>query len=79
MRVKSGILELPRLTGQNEPREPGSRDKAQPVARYVADMTGQLEAMARGARMELLGYLLAMARAEAENLAREAEESAARR
>ena len=35
--------------------------------------------MARGARMELLGYLLAMARAEAESLAREAEESAGRR
>ena len=79
MRVKSGILELPRLTGQNESRETGSQEKAQPVARYVADMTGQLEAMARGARMELLGYLLAMARAEAESLAREAEESAGRR
>ena len=70
---------MPRLTGQNEPREAGSNDKAQPVARYVADMTGQLETMARGARMELLGYLLAMARAEAESLARESEENAARR
>ena len=79
MRVNSGILELPRSTGQNESREAGSKEKGQPVARYVADMTGQLEAMARGARMELLGYLLAMARAEAESLARETEEAAARR
>lgn len=36
------------------------------VARYLADMTGQLESMARSAKLELLAYLLAMARAEAE-------------
>jgi hypothetical protein len=29
-------------------------------------MTGQLESMARAAKLELLAYLLAMARAEAE-------------
>ncbi len=40
------------------------------VARYLADMTAQLESMAGAARLELLAYLLAMARAEAENLAR---------
>jgi hypothetical protein len=38
------------------------------VARYLADMTGQLETMARAARLELLAYLLAMARAEAESV-----------
>ena len=39
------------------------------VARYLADMTGQLESMARASKLELLAYLLAMARAEAESLA----------
>ncbi len=38
------------------------------MARYLADMTGQLETMARASKMELLAYLLAMARAEAESL-----------
>ena len=38
------------------------------VARYLADMTGQLETMARATKLELLAYLLAMARAEAESL-----------
>jgi len=42
------------------------------VARYLADMTGQLESMARASKLELLAYLLAMARAEAESVALEA-------
>jgi hypothetical protein len=42
------------------------------VARYLADMTGQLESMARASKLELLAYLLAMARAEAESQTREA-------
>jgi hypothetical protein len=41
----------------------------QAVARYLADMTGQLESMARASKLELLSYLLSMARAEAESLA----------
>ena len=41
---------------------------AEAVARYLADMTGQLETMARASKLELLAYLLAMARAEAESL-----------
>ena len=36
------------------------------IARYLADMTGQLESMARAADLDLLAYLLAMARAEAD-------------
>ena len=44
--------------------EPG----VEAVARYLADMTGQLESMARASKLELLAYLLAMARAEAESL-----------
>lgn len=43
---------------------------AEAVAHYLADITSQLETMARGAQLELLAYLLAMARAEAETLAR---------
>jgi hypothetical protein len=38
------------------------------IARYLAQMTRQLESMARASKLELLTYLLAMARAEAENL-----------
>jgi hypothetical protein len=40
------------------------------VARYLADMTGQLESMARAADLDLLAYLLAMARAEADAVSR---------
>jgi hypothetical protein len=40
------------------------------VARYIADMTAQLEAMATSARLGLLAYFLAMARAESETSAR---------
>ena len=40
------------------------------VARYIADMTAQLEAMAIAARLDLLAYFLAMARAEGETSAR---------
>jgi len=34
------------------------------VARYVTDMTGQLEAMAVAAHLDLLAYFLSMAKAE---------------
>ena len=40
------------------------------VARYIADMAGQLESMAIAARLDLLAYFLAMARAESEASAR---------
>ena len=36
------------------------------VARYIADMAAQLESMAASARLDLLAYFLAMARAESE-------------
>ena len=45
-------------------------DGVEAVARYLADMTGQLESMARAADLELLAYLLAMARSEAEAMSR---------
>jgi hypothetical protein len=42
------------------------------VARYLADMTAQLETMARAADLELLAYLLAMARSEADQISQKA-------
>jgi hypothetical protein len=42
------------------------------VARYLADMTGQLESMARAADLDLLAYLLAMARSEADSVSEKA-------
>ena len=41
------------------------------VARYIADMAGQLESMATAARLDLLAYFLAMARAESEAASRD--------
>ena len=43
------------------------------TARYIADMVGALAAMAGGARLDLLTYLLNMARVEAELQARQSE------
>jgi hypothetical protein len=40
------------------------------LALEIADLAGQLESMARAADLELLAYLLAMARAEADGLTR---------
>jgi hypothetical protein len=40
------------------------------VARYVADMTAQLEAMAIASRLEMLAYFLGMAKAESELMLR---------
>ena len=40
------------------------------MARYVADMTAQLEAMAVASRLEMLAYFLGMAKAESELLLR---------
>ena len=40
--------------------------EAADVARYVADITSQLEAMALAARLDLLAYFLGMAKAESE-------------
>lgn len=43
------------------------------TARYIADMVGALAAMAGDARLDLLTYLLNMARVEAELQARQTE------
>ena len=47
----------------NEPTSIGSTED---TARYIADMVGALAAMAGEARLDLLTYLLNMARVEAE-------------
>ena len=48
------------LSGRTVTRE------ALDVARYITDMTAQLEAMAIAARLDLLAYFLGMAKAESE-------------
>ena len=50
-----------------QPADPGDRTA---VAAYVATLTADLCEMARRTGLETLGYLLEMARLEAENLAR---------
>jgi hypothetical protein len=44
--------------------------RAKAVAEYLADMTGQLEGMARLQGFDLVAYLLSMARVEAQSSAR---------
>jgi hypothetical protein len=50
--------------------EESSQDGVSAVAQYLADMTGQLESMAMAANLQLIAYLLAMARSEADSIAR---------
>jgi len=45
-------------------------DQARAVADYLTDMIGQLEDMARRSRLDLLVYLLSMAKSEAQASAR---------
>jgi hypothetical protein len=58
-----------RASGPFHVKEPDDED-ARAAAEYIADMSGQLELMARAANLELLAYLLAMARAEADTITR---------
>jgi hypothetical protein len=46
------------------PSDNVARRQALQVARYVTDMTAQLEAMAAAAHLDLLAYFLRMAKAE---------------
>jgi hypothetical protein len=50
-------------------------DSAEDTARYIADMIASLAYIAREARLDLLTYLLDMARIEAEMQARQSETS----
>jgi hypothetical protein len=54
------------LKRANDPSHGIVTPEALDVARYITDMTAQLEAMAVAARLDLLAYFLGMARAESE-------------
>ena len=55
--------------GKSVPSEPEEGDKAATAA-YVASLTADLAALARSRKLDTLGYLLDMARLEAESSAR---------
>jgi hypothetical protein len=64
-------------SGRREPSKGRSADgarecgvEAREVARFIADMTGQMEKMAGAAGLDLLAYFLAMARAESDAVSR---------
>jgi hypothetical protein len=50
----------------DDPSHAAVTREALDVARYITDMTAQLEAMAIAGRLDLLAYFLGMARAESE-------------
>lgn len=54
--------------------DPDVVGSAEETARYIADMVGALAAMAGEARLDLLTYLLNMARVEAELQSRQSED-----
>jgi hypothetical protein len=55
------------MSNQTPPNEPTDRTT---VANYVASISADLASMARRTGLETLGYLLEMARLEAENASR---------
>jgi hypothetical protein len=57
------------------PDDPAPSGSAEETARYIAEMVGALAAMAGEARLDLLTYLLNMARVEAELQARQTEDA----
>ena len=61
---KSSFARSPRRA--DDPSHEGVTREALDVARYITDMTAQLEAMAIAARLDLLAYFLGMAKAESE-------------
>ena len=61
---KSALARSPRRA--NDPSHGAVTREALDVARYITDMTAQLEAMAIAARLDLLAYFLGMAKAESE-------------
>ena len=54
------------IEGLPTPKDP---DERAALATYIAAMSGDLALMARRAKLDTLGYLLEMARLEAENTA----------
>jgi len=64
-RAGRGAAARPPRSGDG-PSEGAVTREALDVARYITDMTAQLEAMAIAGRLELLAYFLGMAKAESE-------------
>src|SRR5258707_15288183 len=64
-RAGKGALARPQRRA-NDPFHAAVTREALDVARYITDMTAQLEAMAIPGRLDLLAYFLGMARAESE-------------
>ena len=64
-RPGKGALARPQRRGV-DPFHSAVTREALDVARYITDMTAQLEAMAIAGRLDLLAYFLGMARAESE-------------
>jgi hypothetical protein len=62
-----GVSTRTAMADQPTASEPGDRTA---VANYVATLSGDLATMARRTGLETLGYLLEMARLEAENAGR---------
>jgi hypothetical protein len=61
---RTGSARSPRRV--SDPSHRSVTREALDVARYITEMTAQLEAMAIAARLDLLAYFLGMARAESE-------------
>ena len=57
------------------PRSAVASEGEADIARYIAEMAGELAALARHRRFDLLAYFLAMAEAEARTMARGADSS----
>jgi hypothetical protein len=64
--VRAGKGAPARALKASDPSHGAVTREALDVARYITDMTSQLEAMAIAARLDLLAYFLGMARAESE-------------
>jgi hypothetical protein len=60
-------------TSMADPSVSGEPGNQKVVAHYVATVSSDLAAMARGSGLETLGYLLEMVRLEAENISRHAQ------
>jgi hypothetical protein len=57
----------------SDDRDAGAAETAEETAQYIADMVASLAYIARQAKLDLLTYLLDMARVEAEMQARQSE------
>jgi hypothetical protein len=63
-RARDAVDSQPTATRRSENPPNVAPKEAFDVARYVTDMSAQLEAMAISARLDLLAYFLGMAKAE---------------